>query len=394
MVVDDALKGRAEADSDTIRGNLHEWWSSVARTRLAPGAPVNVTATRWHEDDLPGRMAGEGWPVVNIPALADGKTLDALARPTGEWMRSARGRTVADWEKTRADVGEREFAALFQGRPAPLEGGVFRSAWFDMHRAAEPPGGLLPPMVVVDPADNEGTGDEAGILVGAKHPATNTGYVLADLSGHLTAAQWVRRALLACVEFEAPTLAYEQSLSGLRRRVREGWDELWREAMALRAEVRGEWPATFDPAVIGRAEVAVSRPSDGAEARTALGVALIGLWPHVPGVLRMGESGPQVRTVVARGSKTLRMQLVAPAFETGRVRLVGRFPALEHCAVTWQVGQDSPDRVDCLVHLAGLLTGQVEGRVAAAQGQVPTRSTRSVAAGGVIVRSTRMGGRR
>lgn len=86
MLVDDALRGEADANSDVIRRRLHTWWESTARTRMAPGAPIIVVGTRWHPDDLSGRLAADDWPVLNIPALADGKVPDALERPVGTWL--------------------------------------------------------------------------------------------------------------------------------------------------------------------------------------------------------------------------------------------------------------------------------------------------------------------
>lgn len=134
LFVDDPVKGRAEADSATFQLRTQEWWQAVSETRLVPETSVVIVMTRWSELDLAGwLLAGntaDEWRVVNIPALADGRTPDALGRPPGEWMISARGRTVADWETKRRQVGERTFAALYQGMPAPVEGGILKRAWW------------------------------------------------------------------------------------------------------------------------------------------------------------------------------------------------------------------------------------------------------------------------
>jgi hypothetical protein len=138
LLVDDPLKGREQADSDTVREAMHDWWSSVARTRPAPGSPMVITQTRWHEDDLAGRLVEQGWPWSTSRA---GRRADRgrVAPRAGEWLVSARGRTASDWEATRKDVGERTFAALYQGRPAPLEGGIFQHEWFNTHRSPRIP---------------------------------------------------------------------------------------------------------------------------------------------------------------------------------------------------------------------------------------------------------------
>ncbi|MDN5933170.1 MAG: hypothetical protein L0I24_19245 [Pseudonocardia sp.] len=365
LVIDDALRGQQDADSDTVRGRLHEWWESTARTRLAPGTPVIVIGTRWNEDDLSGRLAADGWPVLNIPALADGQTPDALDRPVGEWLVSARGTTVTDWENTRRDVGERTFFALYQGRPAPLEGGVFKRAWFDTWRVDTLPKGCAPMTVVVDPADNEGDGDEAGILLVATHPASGRVFIVDDLSAPMTVARWARVALLTCVRRDAPTLTYEQSLSQIPKKVREAWKTLHQQAVALHK-------TGMDPA---SALARLSRPDDSPETREAIeqGIAELSA-SDVTTIVRIGTSGPNLRKIAPKGSKESRMLWAAPEFETGRAVLVGRFPALEHQAVTWQQGMTSPDRVDTLVHCTSLGSA-VEVTVSRSTGRVPTSST-------------------
>lgn len=380
LLVDDPLRNQQDANSPTIVARLHEWWEAVARTRLAPGAPVVVVQTRWAMDDLAGRMIDQGWPLVNIPALADGETPDALQRAPGEYLVSTRGRTPADWESIRRDVGERVWAALFQGRPAPLEGGVFKQAWFDLWRVPELPAGCLPPVVVVDPADNPGSGDEAGIMVGAAHPASGKGYLLDDLSGPMTVGQWTRVALLTCVRRGAPTLAFEKSLSQLTTRIREAWATLHQQATALHA-AKGD---------IEKAVTRLSRADDSGDIRDRLRHEVTEIVGDYQGILAVGRAGPRIKPLIAKGSKTARMLLVAPTFETGRMCMVGRHAAAEHQASVWQEGQDSPDRVDTMVHLAALLTGisGVASLGTASGERIPTRSTSRTAGGARIGRST------
>lgn len=139
LIIDDPIKDRKEADSETFRENVWEWWTDVASTRLAPGASVVLILTRWHEDDLAGRLQaaedGQLWRVINIPAQAESGQ-DPLGRAPGEFMQSARRdkqgrpRTKAQWEAIRVRVGSRTWNALYQGRPSPAEGGIFkRDKW-------------------------------------------------------------------------------------------------------------------------------------------------------------------------------------------------------------------------------------------------------------------------
>lgn len=155
-IVDDPIKDRKEADSETYRDNVWAWWQDVALTRLAPGAPAVVVLTRWHEDDLAGRLLaaedGRRWRVINIPAQSDhdpakGET-DPLGREPGEWMISARliedpatrikrpmteAETATYWQEIKAGVGARTWSALYQGRPSPESGDVFRREWWQQY---------------------------------------------------------------------------------------------------------------------------------------------------------------------------------------------------------------------------------------------------------------------
>jgi predicted phage terminase large subunit-like protein len=136
LIIDDPLKGRAEADSKTYREKCIDFWQETASTRLAPGTPVILVMTRWHEADLAGWLAQNDprWTVVNVPTVADHDPskgqVDALGREPGEYLISARGRSAAEWEQIRKQVGSRGWNALYQGRPAPADGGIFKRDWF------------------------------------------------------------------------------------------------------------------------------------------------------------------------------------------------------------------------------------------------------------------------
>lgn len=130
FVIDDPIKGREDADSETIREKVWSWYRAEVITRLKPRARIVVIQTRWHEDDLSGRLLQEmaegadQWRVINLPAIAEGDN-DPMGRAPGEPL-------WPEWEdldaleRKRKAVGEREWAALYQQRPAPLEGSLFR----------------------------------------------------------------------------------------------------------------------------------------------------------------------------------------------------------------------------------------------------------------------------
>lgn len=386
LAVDDPLKDARDADSALMLSRLHDWWAAVSETRLAPESSVVVIATRWAERDLSGWLIEQDealspdareWRVVNIPALADGVTPDALNRPVGEWMESARGRTREQWERVRHRVGERVFAALYQGRPAPLGGGIFLTGWFDRDRVTTRPLGS-PPVVVVDPADNTGSGDEAGIMVVSTDTQQQGIYLGPDYSGHYTTARWVRVALLAVVRHGAAALAYEQSLSGLDRSVRDGWRLLWKQARALRRQVLGVWSPVVDPDVVESVTVELCHPDDPDTTWGETRAQLLELWPLVALTLDYPDTGPSIRRIVAKGSKQLRMQLAAPLWEQRRVHHVGQLAALEHQLCQWQPGQDSPDRADAAIHAVMVMSGATSATLSTPDRGVPlpTRSTR------------------
>lgn len=144
LLIDDPVKGREQADSPTFREKAWDWWTDVALTRLAPGAPVVLILTRWHEDDLAGRLMRTdpgAWEFLRIPAEADhrpehGET-DPLGREPGVFMESARGRTIAQWQARKRQSGPKTWASLYQGVPSPDDGGILPGddAWARYERA-------------------------------------------------------------------------------------------------------------------------------------------------------------------------------------------------------------------------------------------------------------------
>lgn len=133
LIIDDPHKDRGEANSKTMRDKVWSWARSTAFSRLSPGAPVVVIMTRWHEDDMVGRLLAEEdadeWEVINIPAQADhrpekGET-DPLGRQPGEFLESAQRRTHKQWLQRKRMAGPHEWGALYQGRPTADGAGIF-----------------------------------------------------------------------------------------------------------------------------------------------------------------------------------------------------------------------------------------------------------------------------
>jgi predicted phage terminase large subunit-like protein len=125
-IIDDPVKSQAEADNAYFRDHVWNWYRSDLTTRLKPGGRIVLIMTRWHEDDLGGRLlatqAAE-WRTLRLPALAEED--DPLGRAPGDplWPEWENAAALA---RKRAAVGERVFAALFQQSPLPPSGAMFK----------------------------------------------------------------------------------------------------------------------------------------------------------------------------------------------------------------------------------------------------------------------------
>ena len=135
LIIDDPIKDYEEASSETIRRTLHEWFTSVAYTRLMPGGRIVLIQTRWHEDDLAGRLlreqrGGERWELLSMPAIAES---DDAFRKEGEPLWPERF-PLSQLEQIRAAIGSRAWASLYQQRPSAATGAVFKRNWWQFYR--------------------------------------------------------------------------------------------------------------------------------------------------------------------------------------------------------------------------------------------------------------------
>lgn len=135
LIIDDAVKDFASAHSEKARDALWEWWTSNAFTRLEPPYLVIVVGTRWHQDDLIGRLGSDeyagnpaDWEVIEFPAIAE--KADVLGRKPGDplyspLLKETREQAIARWDDVAAAVGRYMFAALYQQSPSPAKGAIF-----------------------------------------------------------------------------------------------------------------------------------------------------------------------------------------------------------------------------------------------------------------------------
>jgi hypothetical protein len=117
LVVDDPFKNRSEADSPTVREAVYNWFTSTAMTRVEPGGSVLVVHTRWHLEDLIGRLLRETeveWSPLNLPAInASGEALWPERWPLDALL------------QRKAEVGEHDWQSLYQGHPVAKAGRIY-----------------------------------------------------------------------------------------------------------------------------------------------------------------------------------------------------------------------------------------------------------------------------
>ena len=133
-IIDDPFKNREDANSRLQRDKVWAWYQSTIRTRLAPGGGIIIIQTRWHEDDLVGRIVkemengtGETFESVVLPAIAEEN--DILGRKVGEPLWEERY-GIDELENIKKAIGSREFSALYQQKPQVEDGGLFKRQYF------------------------------------------------------------------------------------------------------------------------------------------------------------------------------------------------------------------------------------------------------------------------
>lgn len=129
LLIDDPIKNREEAYSKTVRDSVWEWYRTTAYTRLQPNGSIVLIMTRWHTDDLAGRIlkeTGADWDVVSLPAIAE---RDDEFRKQGEalWPEFY---PIDVLQTIKTEIGSTAFNSLYQQRPSLEEGSIIKRHWF------------------------------------------------------------------------------------------------------------------------------------------------------------------------------------------------------------------------------------------------------------------------
>lgn len=168
-VIDDPVKDAKEANSKTYRDSVWEWYTTTFYTRLSPKSGILLCMTRWHEDDLAGRLLkaaengdGDQWQVIDYPAIAE---KDEKHRKEGEALHPERF-PLSRLTKIMRAIGSRAWNALYQGRPTAKTGGIFLTDKFTIVDAI-PAGVIIKRIRAWDFAATKDGGDyTAGVLMG------------------------------------------------------------------------------------------------------------------------------------------------------------------------------------------------------------------------------------
>jgi predicted phage terminase large subunit-like protein len=151
LIIDDPLKDREEAESETRRETVWNWYTSTAYTRLQGMRAEILVQTRWHEDDLAGRLleaeakGGKKWDKLILPAL--------MSNGGALWPERFPVNVLQEIKQT---IGPRDWSALYQQEPSPDDGTFFLKAWFKRHESPPP---RVHVYMTSDYAVTEGDGD-------------------------------------------------------------------------------------------------------------------------------------------------------------------------------------------------------------------------------------------
>lgn len=209
-IVDDPVKNAEEAHSEAIRAKQWEWWRSTFLTREEPGAAIVVVQTRWHEDDLSGRILAheaeepENWHVVHYEAIKEEEpstypascTVEPDFRETGEALAPLRY-GLEKLKKIARRIGDYFFGALYQQMPRARAGGMFKGEWFDIVPLVPTPARFCR---YWDKAGTEGGGSyTAGVLLAESAGA----YYVADVVMGQWAAPERERVISQTLQLDA-----------------------------------------------------------------------------------------------------------------------------------------------------------------------------------------------
>lgn len=209
-IIDDPTRSREDADSERIRDKIWDWYVNDFCTRAKPGVRKMIINTRWHEDDLSGRIlmsADKGnWDVLTLPAIAEPG--DQLGREPGEvlWPEYITKEMVY---QIKAITDPRTWNSLYQQKPSLDEGSYFKSDWIQI--IEELPEGLkLNHYGGSDYAVSADRGDYTVHLVIGHDDKTDNIYVIDMWRAQAESNIWIEHFINLCLKHEPLMWGEEQ----------------------------------------------------------------------------------------------------------------------------------------------------------------------------------------
>jgi len=210
MVIDDILRNREEADSQNTRDKIWSEWQDSMRTRLSAGAKVIVIMSRWHEDDLIGRMEREepNFRYLRIPLECEDKETDPLHREVGESIAPELGKDNKwkdAFKKTcLKQEGLRTWNSIYQGLPSSEKGNIIHREWWQYYKPDELPHIDLTIMSVDCAFKGKETSDKVAIQVWGK--TGENCYLLDSINKNMGFNDTVRQIIATKNKFPQTTL--------------------------------------------------------------------------------------------------------------------------------------------------------------------------------------------
>lgn len=223
LIIDDPIKNREEAESKVIRDNIWNFYTSTAYTRLEKNGAIIIIMTRWHTDDLVGRLlerskeSGDKWHVVRFPAIAEAQEPH---RAPGEalWPDKYTTEMLA---QTREVLGVYDFNSLYQQAPISAETQEFKQEHFRYFEERDIQSKPLDVYITIDLAiSQKDHADNSAICVVGKERGQPELYILEEISGRFDPLQIIDQLFLLKAKYGArlvrvgiESVAYQKALS-------------------------------------------------------------------------------------------------------------------------------------------------------------------------------------
>lgn len=139
-ILDDFVKNREEANSPTYQERNWDWYTSTFYSRLEKGGSIIICVTRWSQNDIISRLLDQAkagghadqWTLLNFPAINDTADNPHDPRAIGEPLWAGKY-PLSELERIKATIGSRDWASLYQQRPAPQEGSIIKQSWWQFY---------------------------------------------------------------------------------------------------------------------------------------------------------------------------------------------------------------------------------------------------------------------